>query len=64
MAMTEIAVMPLLYIVVLREGKVPPLAHIHYSWWKGEEDVLLFSWLRALTAFVSFFFGLGKSLHM
>ncbi len=64
MAITEAAVMPVLYVVVLREWRVPPIAHIHYSWWRGEEDVLLFSWLRALTALVSFFFGLGKGLHM
>ena len=64
MALTEAAVMPVLYVAFTREWKVPPIEHIHYSWWKSEEDVLLFSWLRALTSFVSFFLGLGKNLHV
>lgn len=64
MAITEAVVMPALYVTILHEWKVPAIKHIHYSWWTNEEDILLFSWLRALTCFVSFFLGLGKALHV
>ncbi len=53
MALTEAVVMPVLYVAIVREWDVPSIKDMHYSWWKGEEDVVLFSWLRALTAFIS-----------
>lgn len=64
MAITEAVIMPVLYVVVLRNWNVPRIKHIHYTWGGSEEDILLFSWLRALTTFVSFFLGLGRNLHM
>lgn len=64
MAITETVMMPVLYVIVVRDWKLPHLKHMHYSWWKSEEDVVLFSWLRALTAFVAFLLGFGNKLHM
>ena len=64
MAFTEAVVMPVVYVIVVQDWKIPNFLHLHYSWWKSEEDIVLFSWLRALTAFVSFFFGFGTNLHM
>ena len=61
MALTEVVVMALLYLLVVHpEG----FRHWHYDWWESQQDVLLFSAIRSLAALVSFFLGLGRRLHM